>query len=160
MTYWDRHTMPEDYGSTERAGFRRRLCAAFIDGIILGILDTALIVALHRSGHANAISQGRLDVIGFLIALVYYTMLEGGLSGQTVGKRAVGIRVVSYEDGGPIGYGNAFLRFFARYVSALVLFLGYLWMIWDHEKQCWHDKLANDLVVPIADFPYYKPIRV
>ncbi len=40
-----------------------------------------------------------------------------------------------------------------RYLSALVLYLGYFWMLWDHEKQCWHDKLASDVVVPISAYP-------
>ena len=32
-------------------------------------------------------------------------------------------------------------------VSAIPLFLGYFWMLWDKEKQCWHDKIASDVVV-------------
>jgi uncharacterized RDD family membrane protein YckC len=33
-------------------------------------------------------------------------------------------------------------------VSAVVFLLGYLWMIWDSEKQTWHDKVAGSVVVP------------
>jgi uncharacterized RDD family membrane protein YckC len=35
-------------------------------------------------------------------------------------------------------------------VSAIVFLLGYLWMLWDPEKQTWHDKAAGSVVVPTA----------
>ena len=50
--------------------------------------------------------------------------------------------------GGPIGYSRALVRFLMRIISGAVFYLGYLWMLWDKEKQCWHDKAANDVVVP------------
>ena len=40
--------------------------------------------------------------------------------------------------------------FLGRLVSAIVFYIGYLWMLWDKEKQCWHDKFAGDLVVPVT----------
>jgi len=47
-----------------------------------------------------------------------------------------------------VSYGRAFGRFAMSLVSGLVLLLGYLWMIWDSEKQTWHDKVARTYVVP------------
>jgi len=38
-------------------------------------------------------------------------------------------------------------------VSWVVFLLGYLWMLWDSEKQCWHDKFAGDVVVPVSAYP-------
>ena len=52
-----------------------------------------------------------------------------------------------------LGYGRAFLRLIGRYISGFVCYLGYLWMLWDKEKQCWHDKMANDVVVPVSAYP-------
>ncbi|HEU0318685.1 MAG TPA: RDD family protein, partial [Solirubrobacteraceae bacterium] len=78
---------------------------------------------------------------------------EGGPTGQTLGKRALGIRVVSFDTGGPIGYPRAFLRYIGRIIDFLVLLIGFLWMLWDREKQCWHDKLASDVVVPVSSYP-------
>jgi uncharacterized RDD family membrane protein YckC len=46
---------------------------------------------------------------------------------------------------------RAFARWIGRYVSALIIYIGYLWMLWDEEKQCWHDKLASDVVVRVSD---------
>jgi uncharacterized RDD family membrane protein YckC len=65
----------------------------------------------------------------------------------------LGIRVLGLDTGGSIGYGRAFLRWVMSIVSAIVLLIGYLWMLWDREKQCWHDKVANAVVVPVADYP-------
>jgi uncharacterized RDD family membrane protein YckC len=95
--------------------------------------------------------------LGFLAAVAYFTYFEGGPSGAGFGKRAMQIRVVDLDTGGPIGYTRAAVRYLGRFVSAIVLYLGYLWMLWDPEKQCWHDKFARDLVVPV-EAPYgYSP---
>ena len=60
------------------------------------------------------------------------------------------IRVVDLRDGtgAPIGYGRALGRALMSIVSGVVLLLGYLWMIWDSEKQTWHDKVVGSVVVP------------
>ena len=129
--------------SGPRAGFWRRFGAAFLDGIVLGIVNEILTRTLHGIGLALAL----------VISIAYFTTLEGGRRGQTLGKQALGIRVVSFDTGGPIGYPRAFVRFIGRYVSAIVFFLGYFWMLWDKEKQCWHDKFAGDVVVPESAYP-------
>lgn len=129
--------------SGPRAGFWRRFAAAFLDGIILGVLGVILIVVARGVGYA-------LDL---LIGIAYYTYFEGGLRGQTPGKSAMGIRVISFADGGPIGPGRAFIRYVGRIVSAIPIYLGYLWMLWDRENQTWHDKFAGSVVVPVSDYP-------
>jgi uncharacterized RDD family membrane protein YckC len=129
--------------SGPRAGFWRRFAAAFVDGILLGIVTYILELGLKGVG----------AVLGLLVSIAYFTSLEGGPTGQTIGKRALGIRVISIEDGGPIGYGRGFIRWIGRYVSTIVIFLGYLWMLWDKESQCWHDKFASDVVVPVSAYP-------
>jgi uncharacterized RDD family membrane protein YckC len=71
-----------------------------------------------------------------------------------VGKRVLGIRVLDFQGGtGSIGYGRAVVRNLVKYISAIPLLLGYLWMLWDREKQCWHDKAASSVVVPVDAYP-------
>ena len=53
-----------------------------------------------------------------------------------MGKRLLRIRVIDVGGAGRIGYVRAFVRYIGRAVSAYVLFLGYLWMLWDPERQC------------------------
>jgi uncharacterized RDD family membrane protein YckC len=130
--------------SGPRASFGRRLVAALLDGIVLAIPNSILNAVLGRYGGG---------AISLALAIAYFGYLEGSPSGQTVGKRALGIRVVDFNTGGPIGFGRAVVRFVGRYVSFIACFLGYLWMLWDKEKQTWHDKFASDVVVPQADYP-------
>lgn len=130
--------------SGPRAGFWRRFAAAFVDGILLAIVNVIL-RAIAGSGGGTG--------IGTLASLAYFTYFEGGPTGQTIGKRALGIRVIDFGGGGSIGYARAFIRWIGRFVSAIVFLLGYLWMLWDAERQTWHDKFANSVVVPVADYP-------
>ena len=62
---------------------------------------------------------------------------------------AARVRVIDKDGGGDIGYGRAFVRWIGMYISAIFIFLGYFWMLWDSENQCWHDKMANDVVVRV-----------
>ena len=130
-------------GSGPRSGFWRRFAASVLDGIVLGIVYGILVAVLHSVGYA----------LGVLISLGYFTYFEGSASGQTLGKRALGIRVLDFGGGGSIGYGRALIRWVGRYVSAIAILLGYLWMLWDKERQTWHDKFANSVVVPTSDYP-------
>ena len=45
------------------------------------------------------------------------------------------------------------IRYFGRIISTIPLFLGYFWMLWDREKQCWQDKIAGSVVVPVDAYP-------
>ena len=132
-----------DGPSGPRAGFWRRFVASFVDGVILGVAYFVV---------AAITNENAASVVNLLLSLVYYTYFEGS-SGQTLGKQALGIRVVDLGGGGSIGYGRAFIRWIGRIVSAIPLALGYFWMLWDKEKQTWHDKFANSVVVPASEYP-------
>ena len=66
--------------------------AAIIDGILLGVVG----------GIFYAISRTLGYIVQILLTVAYLTYLEGSASGQTVGKKAMGIRVVDFQTGGPI----------------------------------------------------------
>ena len=132
-----------DGPSGPRASFGRRLVAALIDGILLGIVGGVLQAAVRSVA----------GLIALAIGIAYYGYLEGSPSGQTIGKRLMGIRVIDFRTGGAIGFGRAVIRYFGRIVSAIACLLGYFWMLWDKEKQTWHDKFANDVVVPTDAYP-------
>ena len=131
-------TAPSLALTDERAGFWRRFAAALIDGLIVGLTAGILEGVFRSTGY----------LLGLLVAAAYFTYFEGGPSGAGLGKRALRIRVVDFDSGGQIGYGRGFIRYIGRWVSAIVFYLGYLWMLWDPQRQCWHDKFAHDLVVP------------
>jgi uncharacterized RDD family membrane protein YckC len=123
--------------TSARAGFWIRFGASLIDGILISIITVPLQLGLHGAGYGLAL----------LVGIAYYTYCEGGERGQTIGKSACGIRVRSIE-GGPLGYTRGFLRYIGRILSTIPIFLGYFWMLWDPQKQTWHDKIANSVVVP------------
>jgi uncharacterized RDD family membrane protein YckC len=136
---------PPSGPSGPRASFGYRLGAWLIDVVLLGVVNTVLraIIGLYPG-----------YLLGTIVNFAYYGYFEGGPAGQTVGKLALGIRVVRKEpDFGPLGWGTALLRNLCRYLSGLACLLGYLWMLWDPQKMTWHDKLTNTIVVPAADLP-------
>ncbi len=122
--------------STNYAGFGIRFVAWIIDAVIIGIIG----------GILNAVHLG---LLGSLVSLAYFTYFIGSDMGASVGMMALGLKVI--PDGGTteetIGYMRAFIRWIMSIVSAIPIFLGYLWIIWDPKKQAWHDKVANSVVV-------------
>ena len=141
---------PGAYGgggpSGPRAGFWIRFGAYLLDGIIYGIpLMIAVIITLVLD---LPVLFFIIVVLGFFGSIAYYIVLEGGPRGATFGKSMCGIKIVDINTGGPIGYGNATIRYLVRIISGFVFYLGYLWMLWDPQKQCWHDKAAKCVVVP------------
>jgi uncharacterized RDD family membrane protein YckC len=132
-----------DGPSGPRASFGRRLVAWIVDSLIVWVAIVILARLLGTTG----------NVLGLALGLAYYTYFEGGATGQTLGKRALGIRVYDFRVGGPIGYGRGLLRYFGKILSAIPCFLGFFWMLWDREKQTWADKIATTVVVPVSAYP-------
>jgi uncharacterized RDD family membrane protein YckC len=145
QTQWSPHQ------SGPRAGFWARFAALFIDGIVIAIIPLIVIAIGAASNSSGLLAFGY--ILYFLGYIAYFVYFEGGPTGQTFGKRALGIRVVDFNNGGPIGYGRAFVRLIGRLISSFFCYLGYLWMLWDKEKECWQDKMANDVVVPVQYYP-------
>jgi uncharacterized RDD family membrane protein YckC len=139
-------------GIGNRASFGQRFGAYFIDWVLLalvGVLVQSQFSAPREARLRQGPAFGWPFVVNLLIGIAYFVLTEGGRSGQTLGKRALRIRVVDFESGEQIDYRRALARTIGRYISGFVLFLGYLWMLWDRDKQTWHDKLASTTVVRV-----------
>jgi uncharacterized RDD family membrane protein YckC len=130
--------------SGPRASFGRRLVAVIVDSVVLLVVYGILFAIAD-----DVVAYG----VTLLVGLLYYALLEGGPRGQTLGKMALDIRVVDFRTGGQIGYGRGVLRYIGRIISSIPCYLGYLWMLWDREKQTWHDKIATTVVVPVDFYP-------
>lgn len=139
--------------SLEKAGFGKRLLAILIDSVLIwavsGMVGSLMgqDVFSSQDGTISFEMTGLAALVLMLGPIVYYTLMEGGRSGQTLGKKLLGIKVIREGSGEPLGYGKAFVRWLGRIPSSFVFALGYLWMIWDDEKQTWHDKIADTYVV-------------
>jgi len=120
------------YGS-----FGERFAAALLDGFIL-IIPTYALQAIF--GEISG------SVVSILVNWLYSALLESGENQATIGKRALGLKVTDMN-GHRISFANASGRFFGKYISAFIIFIGYLMMLWDDKKQTLHDKMAGTLVV-------------
>jgi uncharacterized RDD family membrane protein YckC len=133
--------------SGPRAGFWLRFAGALVDGLIIGIPLNVILLAVDIDNVPVP------QLAGIVAGLLYTVYFIGSPSGQTVGMRLLSIRAVDAETGGRIDYGTAAIRDLVALVSAIPCSLGYLWMLWDPEKQTWHDKVARTFVVPTDAYP-------
>jgi uncharacterized RDD family membrane protein YckC len=162
----------------------RRLLARIIDGLILSVIFaplwippwTSFIRSLQaiagqyppgtqlsidpaaRNAIANAEGHlfGKLFVIilGFYLVAFLYDWIQHWLWGQTIGKRALGTRVVRADGNPSVGAGPACGRAAIYALAPLVPLAGSifgllneLWLTWDPRRQCLHDKAAHTVVV-------------
>ena len=99
--------------------------------------------------------NGPLLALGFgllvagLVAFVVWYCRRVGRTGQSVGRKALGYKIVDKTTGLPIGSGKAFARLLARIVDQLACYLGYLWPLWDKEHQTLSDKIVNTVAVKV-----------
>jgi uncharacterized RDD family membrane protein YckC len=75
--------------------------------------------------------------------------MESSARQATLGKMAVGIKVTD-EAGARISFGRAVGRYFGKFVSTIILLIGFLMVAFTEKKQGLHDKLAGTLVVKKA----------
>lgn len=123
----------ESLSSFPRATFLRRLGALLLDLFLV----TAIALAFFE------IHPGRT----FVLLLVYRVALWSWKA-TTVGGIICGLRVVRM-DGKPLAFTDALVRGLASILSAVAAGLGWLWILWDPERQAWHDKIARTLVVRV-----------
>jgi uncharacterized RDD family membrane protein YckC len=141
------------------AGFLRRAAAWLIDTVLLTIGFAVLYfvgnvfigLALLSSGQNPTIENalgGELVLLLIMVvfAWLYYAGLESSAWQGTVGKRLLRL-VVTDQYGRRIKFGRTTGRFFAKLVSGLALFVGYLMVLFTERKQGLHDLMAGTLVV-------------
>jgi uncharacterized RDD family membrane protein YckC len=106
----------------------------------------------HVTGHF--LGEMALVVIAGLVVAMAYDWLQHGLWGQTLGKRALGTMVVTADTRSKISVGTAGGRAAVYVLPPLVPFVGglfallnELWLLWDQQRQCLHDKAARTVVI-------------
>jgi uncharacterized RDD family membrane protein YckC len=134
------------------AGFISRRVAFAIDAvlvvIVIGLLSWVItqVETLFEVFTPSDVDlqKGYVFAIPFIVALYYVGFWA--LTGATIGKRLLGLRVVR-ADGFPPTIGRSIIRFIGYGLSALVFFLGFIWALFDDEHRAWHDELAGTWVV-------------
>ncbi len=156
-------------GNFALAGWGSRLGATLLDFLIIFAVSfvVGLIVGFGFglgtvASDSEAVATAGYIVnilLGFAIYAVYTGVLmkrPGPRNGQTIGKQALGIRVVR-TDGQPVTLGTIAIRHWLMkyvvflYIALVTLYLAtllnYLWPLWDKEKRTFHDMVAGTRVV-------------
>jgi uncharacterized RDD family membrane protein YckC len=139
---------PALFGFPLLATYGQRVGGFLIDiGIPGGLLAVVLIAALAtRDVVVIGLVYPGAAIVG-LAFLVWNSGYRQGRSGQSLGKSALGTRLVSAQSGEPVGFGRAFGRQVAHLLDGVPLGLGYLWPLWDEQRQTFADKVCSTLVV-------------
>jgi uncharacterized RDD family membrane protein YckC len=141
-----------------KASFFSRFIAWLVDGFAMAVI--AILLSLLLSGLAGvargtdsfllSAAAGTLGVMVWFAILILQFLYFGyywNKSGQSIGMKLTGIKVIR-QDGNLMSYIRAALRgTFGYWVSGLIFGLGYIWAAFDGEKEAWHDKIFDTWVV-------------
>lgn len=152
------------------ASWGARVGATLIDFLVAGLVPMILIGIGYAQFIAEVVDAARacdqsgtyscpaptmpggaiaLIGLGFLLSLAgsLFLCYREGKTGQTPGKKALGISVLRELDGRPLGFGMAFVRRLCHGLDGAACYIGYLWPLWDDKKQTFADKILNSVVV-------------
>ena len=139
-------------GEMEYAGFWIRVGAWFIDYIIMAIASAIIYIPLTFMGFSSfdepagfAIIQLISTILNFIIPAAYESWFVGKYA-ATPGKMACKLKVVMSE-GGRVSFARAIGRHFAKYISGMILGIGYLMAGFDEQKRTLHDRICDTRVI-------------
>jgi uncharacterized RDD family membrane protein YckC len=162
------------------AGWGRRVVARVIDsllqavGLIPYVLGIAVLFSAAPAGTraitpdgqvnpgisvANLATAAIMMFLGGVLSLVIWVwnrVIQQGRTGQSVGKSVMKIVLVSTSTGEPPGAGTAFVREVVHIVDE-ILYLGYLWPLWDAKRQTFADKILGTVVAAPTQQPAAPP---
>ena len=144
-------------GKVRWGGFYRRAAAFYIDMAVLSLFSYLLYYMIYigysvgLSAHHETVTFDRflsflqLFIVTWFFLVSGYFVLLHGMTGTTVGKWILGLKVVGANKA-PVSYGQAMIRWFG-YVAFAFFGIGILWVLVSREKRAWHDLLAGTWVV-------------
>ncbi|WP_258052602.1 RDD family protein [Streptomyces sp. Ru73] len=159
MPYAQQQPWAPDGAQPPYAGWMQRAGAFLLDALInfgpFWVLTGIGAGIEESSGESGEVLANVVSWIGVLamIAAVVYQLRREGRTGQTVGKKALGIRAVRERDGRMLGFGLALGRRLLQFLNYAIVGLGWWWAIWDIRHQTFADKIASVIVLR-ADAPH------
>lgn len=140
----------------EPAGFWRRFGASVLDSLVVAVLSNILaagIKVLMLAGvgglKAQATSIAITTVFGWVVAFFYFGWFYSH-KGASPGKLALNLRVVRAGNGVPLTYWRSFGREVpGKYLSALILLIGFLMAAFRQDKRALHDLLFDTQVLHV-----------
>ncbi len=136
---------------TNYASFGQRVGAFLLDVIIQVIAGFIIVFFWSLAFAANGVSdQDGLQVMSFILRCVvgwiYYAAMESSPLQGTLGKLALGIKVSDLV-GARVSFGRASGRWFSKWVSTLIIGIGWLMAAFTPKRQALHDMMAGTLVL-------------
>ena len=131
-------------------GFWIRVVAYLIDAILLSIvIGVVASLAGFNLMETDWERQNPLfNLLSLVIGWLYFALMESSERGATVGKMALGLRVVT-SNGQRLSFMNATGRYFAKIISAIILGIGFLMIAFTDKKRGLHDMIASTLVIKV-----------
>jgi uncharacterized RDD family membrane protein YckC len=128
------------------------------------VVDVAFVLVIVVVGIIlSAILGAVSSTLGLLVGLLVYVVALGyeilqlvkqGNTGQTIGKKIIGLKLVGESTGQPIGAGMSIIRYIAHFVDSLICYIGWLFPLWDAKKQTIADKIMHTVVVTVPKQPF------
>lgn len=139
-------------GAMDYAGFWIRFAALAIDAFIMWIVNMVIFIPLGILMPTSP--DNPMVVVSFMpvIMLLQYAIPAAydtwfvGKYGATPGKMACKLKIV-VEDGSRVSYLRAFGRHFAKWLSAMILCIGYIMAAFDDQRRALHDRICETRVV-------------
>lgn len=138
----------------EYVGFWPRVGASLLDTILMAAITIPILVAFYGWSYFEGGSFFVAGAVDFLLSYVFpavAVIVFWSYKSATPGKMAIKAVIVDELTGEQPSTGQLIGRYFAYFLSAIPLCLGFLWVAWDDKKQGWHDKLAGTVVVRPKD---------
>lgn len=148
-------------GEVVYAGFWKRVAAYCIDSLIVGLVGGVIAMVIGMAlglgmagigGGSDAMGAGFIviqlltNLLSIALSAAYYAGFHASTGKATLGKMAVGIKVVR-TDGARISIARGIGRYFAAMLSGLILCIGFVMAAFTERKQGLHDMLCDTLVV-------------
>jgi uncharacterized RDD family membrane protein YckC len=137
---------PGGYGNAPAASYANWLqrVGGYLIDVIPAIILEFIGIATHNTG------VYLLCVIIAIAIVGYNRWFLAGKTGQSWGKKALGLSLISENTGQPIGAGMAFVRDICHLLDSVICYIGWLFPLWDSKRQTLADKIMKTVVVPVA----------
>ncbi|MGH3491675.1 MAG: RDD family protein [Sciscionella sp.] len=122
----------------------------FVTNSTYQTVRTATSISVTSTGTApGAVIIAVLCYLLMFVWLIYNRWYKAGTTGQSWGKKVVGLKLIGIGTDRPIGGGMAFVRDLAHIIDGLPCYIGYLSPLWDMQRQTWADKMVSTLVITV-----------
>jgi uncharacterized RDD family membrane protein YckC len=150
-------------GAFSYGNFGRRFVAKLLDGIILWmvsmVVNVALAAILYGGMNFLAPDPSQVSMTNMFIYQGVSTLCAIGIGlaysiffirryDATPGKMALGLKLIR-PDGSSLSIGRIIGRYFAEWISSMILLIGYIMAGFDDERRALHDRICETRVIKV-----------